>query len=159
MKIFNKLFLDKLSLGANNNLRQRQFENIHETHQESCQRLFNAIEPTSYIVPHRHSIDPKDELLVAVRGRMAIITFNNFGAVDSAFQFAPYDGVSASVVVAEIPANTWHTVLALEPGCVLLEVKAGPFDAAKAKELAPWAPEEGSWAVPEYMNKLIRLFG
>jgi hypothetical protein len=46
-------------------------------------------------------------------------------------------------------------VVALEPGCVLLEVKAGPFDPNQPKDLAPWAPEEGSEAAADYLNFLL----
>ncbi len=31
-------------------------------------------------------------------------------------------------VGAELPTNKWHTVLVLESGCILLEVKEGSFD-------------------------------
>jgi len=38
---------------------------------------------------------------------------------------------------------------------VLLEVKAGPFDPNQPKDLAPWAPEEGSDAAANYLNRLL----
>lgn len=63
--------------------------------------------------------------------------------------------VPTLAVGAEVPANTWHTVIALVPGCVLLEVKAGPFDPNQPKDLAPWAPDEGSAAAAKYLEKLI----
>jgi hypothetical protein len=58
-------------------------------------------------------------------------------------------------VGAEVACNTWHTVVALEAGCVLLEVKAGPFDPNQPKDLAPWAPEEGSSAAESYLQQMI----
>jgi hypothetical protein len=45
----------------------------------------------------------------------------------------------------------------MEPSCVLLEVKAGPFDPNKPKELAPWAPDEGSASYQSYLKQLIGL--
>jgi hypothetical protein len=54
-----------------------------------------------------------------------------------------------------VASTSWHTVIALEPGCVLLEVKAGPFDPNQPKVLAPWAPEEGSDAAGDYLSRLI----
>jgi hypothetical protein len=56
---------------------------------------------------------------------------------------------------AEVPGNTWHTVIALDSGCVLLEVKAGPFDPNQPKNLALWAPDEGMVAASDYLNQLI----
>lgn len=40
-------------------------------------------------------------------------------------------------------AIDWYTIVALDPGCVLLDVKTGPFDPDQPKELAPWAPKDG----------------
>jgi hypothetical protein len=60
-------------------------------------------------------------------------------------------------VGAEVPSITWHTVIALEPGCVLLEVKAGPFDPNQPKDLAPWAPAENSAAARDYFDRIVEL--
>ena len=60
-------------------------------------------------------------------------------------------------VGAEVSSGTWHTVIALEPGCVLLEVKAGPFDPNQPKDLAPWAPEENSAAARDYYDRMVEL--
>jgi hypothetical protein len=38
----------------------------------------------------------------------------------------------------------------------LLEVKAGPFDPNQPKDLAPWAPDEGTAGANNYMNKLLK---
>ena len=46
------------------------------------------------------------------------------------------------VLGVEIPPQAWHTLLALEPGTVLFEVKEGPYDPATDKRFAPWAPPE-----------------
>lgn len=67
---------------------------------------------------------------------------------------ADRNGDSLSVG-AEAPANTWHTVIALESGCVLLDVKAGPFDPSQSKNLAPWAPDECGPNTKQYLEKLI----
>ncbi len=66
---------------------------------------------------------------------------------------------SDSAAGAEVPSSTWHTVVALEPGCVLLEVKGGPFDPSQPKDLAPWAPEEGSAMVQGYLQGLAERAG
>ena len=62
-------------------------------------------------------------------------------------------------VGAEVASSTWHTVVALEFGCVLLEVKAGPFNPNQPKDLARWAPEEGSSAAESYLKHLILRVG
>lgn len=155
MKVFSVDFLNKLTAQAQSSPRKRQHRNIHESYAEQCQRLFNAIEPGSYIRPHRHSADPRDELLIAVRGLMALVTFDEQGMVTGVIRFGAGRNGDDSSVGAEVSANTWHTVIALESGCVLLEVKAGPFDPNQPKDLAPWAPDEGTVAANDYLNNLI----
>lgn len=157
MKIFTANYLNDLSGQAKNNHRQRQHRNIHQSYQDTCQRLFNAIEPRSYIRPHRHAADPRDELLVAIRGVMLLVTFDEQGDVIGVLRFGSEKFGRDIATGAEVPSNTWHTVIALEPGCVLLEVKAGPFDPDKPKELAPWAPDESTSAAKSYLHKLLKM--
>lgn len=157
MKIFNADYLHELTSEAQGNPRKRQHCNIHECYEDPCQRLFNAIEPGSYIRPHRHATDPRDELLIAVRGLITLLTFDGQGKVTGVVRFGSDRHGEDITIGAEVPANTWHTVIALEPGSVLLEVKAGPFDPSQPKNLAPWAPDEGSPAALAYLNKLTGL--
>lgn len=159
MKVFSVDYLNDLTAQAQGSPRKRQHRNIHESYADPCQRLFNAIEPGSYIRPHRHAADPKDELLIAVRGLMALVTFDELGKVTGVVRFGVDRNGEGLAVGAEVPANTWHTVIALEAGSVLLEVKAGPFDPNQPKDLAPWAPDEGSPAALPYLNELIGLVG
>ncbi len=97
--------------------RQRQHLNIHASHEAPFQRLFIAFGLDSYVRPHRHHLVPKDETLIAAPGVGPVV---------------------------DMPAGTWHTVLALTPDAVLLEGKAGPFDPQGPREFADWAPEEGT---------------
>lgn len=154
MKVFSADYLNELTAQAQRSPRKRQHRNIHESYADPCQRLFNAIEPGSYIRPHRHAADPRDELLIAVRGSMALVTFDEQCKVTGVVRFGVDRNGEGFAVGAEVPANTWHTVIALEPSCVLLEVKAGPFDPNQPKDLAAWAPDEGSAAAAEYLEKL-----
>ena len=155
MQIFTGDFLRNLSTHAAKNPRKRQHLNIHQSYQDACQRLFNAIEPGSYIRPHRHASEPREELLIAIRGSMALITFDDQGYVTGILRFGSEKHGIDLAAGAEVASSTWHTVVALEPGCVLLEVKAGPFDPNQPKDLAPWAPEEGSEAAVDYLNFLL----
>jgi cupin fold WbuC family metalloprotein len=156
MKIFSAHYLDGLTAQAQLNPRKRQYRNIHENFKEPCQRLFNAIEPGSYICPHRHATDPRAELLIALRGSMALMIFDTEGKVTEVVRFGTDKSGDRLALGVEIPANTWHTVIALESGSILLEVKAGPFDPNQPKDLATWAPEEGSAAASDYLNQLIK---
>ncbi len=159
MKAFDEQYLNDLTVQAQNSPRRRQHRNIHQSYQDACQRLFNAIEPGSYIPPHRHASEPREELLIAIRGSMALITFDDQGAVTGVLRLGSEKHGCDLAVGAEVEPNTWHTVVALEPGCVLLEVKAGPFDPNQPKDRAPWAPEEGSQMAQGYLQGLAELAG
>ena len=63
------------------------------------------------------------------------------------------------VVGAHIPAGVFHSLVALEPGSVFFEVKAGPYEVLTDKEWGGWAPPENDPAVPSYVEKLRALFG
>lgn len=156
MKVFSPEYLDDLVAAAHASPRNRQHRNIHISYQDPCQRLFNAIEPGSYIRPHRHFTDPRDEMLIAIRGHMVLLAFNDQGGLVDAVHFGQNARASQPIAIgAEVTADQWHTVVALEPGSVLLEVKAGPFDPASPKDLAPWAPEENTDQARAYLQSLI----
>lgn len=159
MKIFDAQYLVDLTSQAKVSPRLRQHRNVHQSYQDASQRLFNAIEPGSYIHirPHRHASDPREELLIAVRGVMAMVTFDDHGGVTNILRFGTERHGEKVAVGAEVSSNTWQTVIALEPGCVLLEVKAGPFDPNQPKDLAPWAPEENSAAARDYYDRMVEL--
>jgi cupin fold WbuC family metalloprotein len=153
---FSLEFLDILTSQAEQAARQRQHKNIHQHYNDSCQRLFNAIGVNSYIRPHRHSLDPKDECLIAVRGSMALLVFDDIGQVKQVVRFGVQDNIAKKAigVGVNLSAGVWHTVIAEMPGSILFEVKSGPFNPDQAKEWPAWAPAENS---PEAVQYLIEL--
>lgn len=159
VKRFSPEFLGTLIEEAGLSPRSRQHRNIHQSYEDPCQRFLNAIGMDSYIRPHRHSLDPKTETLVAVRGTFALVIFDDDGAVQEMVRFGTekYGEVEGLSVGVDLPPGTWHTIIALVPDAVLLELKAGPFDSTAAKEPAPWAPEEGSVDALPYLQWLRGL--
>lgn len=57
-----------------------------------------------------------------------------------------------------IPHGQFHTLVALEPGSVFFEAKAGPFKPLQIEEKATWAPLEGDPDANAYLVKLKELF-
>ena len=153
---FSSDFLNLLTQSAKQSSRQRQHKNIHQHYNDPCQRLFNAIGIDSYIRPHRHSIDSKDECLIAVRGRMALLIFNDIGQVGQVIRFGAQTNEAqlAISIGVNLPAGVWHTVIAEVPGSILFEVKSGPFNPEQAKEYATWAPAENTPEAVEYLMEL-----
>lgn len=151
---FSASMIDALVHEAASTSRGRQYRNIHESYRDPCQRLFNAIGMDSYIRPHRHLSDPRTETLIAVRGVMTLLVFDDAGEITQLIRFGCERGCNLGV---EISPGVWHTVIAEAPGAVLFEVKAGPFDPNMAKELAAWAPPEGSLEAAPYLTDLRRV--
>jgi cupin fold WbuC family metalloprotein len=154
MKIFSAEYLDSLIEEATQSTRARQHRNIHERFDDPCQRFLNAIGRDSYVRPHRHSIDPKAETLIAVRGQFALITFDDVGAVIDVVCFGTENADTLLPVGADLAPHIWHMIVALTAGSVLLELKAGPFIPSGSKEPAPWAPEEGSLEGDVYLKRM-----
>ena len=40
----------------------------------------------------------------------------------------------------EIPSGTWHSIVVLESGTVIFEIKSGPYKPLPPEDVAPWAP-------------------
>ena len=156
VRIFSPDYLDDLVAEARSSSRQRQHRNIHNDYFDPSQRLFNAIEPESYIRPHKHGLVPRAETLIAVRGNMALLVFDDQGDVVECIAFGVNTPPSAVAAGVEVPPNTWHTVVALAPGSILLEIKAGPFDPLRPKEFAPWSPAESSPDAAGYLESIGR---
>jgi hypothetical protein len=52
-----------------------------------------------------------------------------------------------------------HSLVALEPGTVAFEAKAGPFVERTPAELLPFAPPEGSPQAADYRDRMRSRFG
>lgn len=159
IKDFSIKFLDNLNFSALHSARGRKNFNLHLDYAAPCQRLFNAIGIESYIPPHRHFQDPKEETLIAVKGLFALIIFDESGEIKriSKFGTEKYFNQGVANVGIELSPDIWHTVLALVEDSILLEVKSGPFIASAAKEIAPWAPDEDSSEAVHYFNSLKKF--
>lgn len=150
----DSVLLDELTMKARTSARLRMNHNFHPSDESACHRLLNAIEPGSYIRPHRHLDPQKDETFVLIRGILGIITFSDQGnVIDTRLLRAHTDSC-----IATIPSGTWHTAVSLVPGTIFFEAKAGPYLPFSEREKAGWAPEDASPAVPAYLQSLCALF-
>lgn len=153
MRIIDQKMLDQLIAEAQENPRRRKNLNFHPGDDFCCHRLLNAMEPDSYIRPHRH-LDPlKDESMVMVRGRMAVLIFDDAGNVVRKTIISP----AGSAVAVDIPHGLFHTVVGLESGTVFFESKAGPYLPLTDEEKGAWAPDEGTEEAVSYLAGLVRL--
>jgi len=146
LKLVDDVLLDGLSRGAAGRARRRLNHNLHPALDDPVQRLCNAFEPGTYVRAHRHPQAGRWELFLALRGRAAVLVFDADGKVDRRIVLdagGPVRGV-------ELSAGSWHTVVSLDSGTVLFEVKPGPYEALTDKDFAPWAPSEGEPAASRF---------
>lgn len=78
-KMFKEILFLELIHETSSLSKQRKYLNLHQSYQENCQRLFNAIGCNSYIQPHRHILDNKIEILIAIKGLFALFYFDDHG--------------------------------------------------------------------------------
>lgn len=152
-RVLDRVLLDEVSAEARLSPRLRKNRNFHASESDASHRLLNAIEPGSYIPPHRHLDSAKDESIIVLRGALGAVFFDEAGAVTQAALLSP----CGEAVGLNIPSGAYHTVFALESGTVFFEAKAGPYEPLTAEEKAPWAPAEGDAGAAEYLGRLGRL--
>lgn len=142
--------LDALSAQARALPRLRVNRNFHPDGEAACHRLAIALEPGSYIPPHCHLDPAKDETLLLLRGRIGALLLDAEGRVTAA---RVLDAATGCLGLT-IPHGTFHTLVALEPGSVFFEAKAGPYAAPAEAERPGWAPLEQSPEAPAYLEWL-----
>lgn len=154
IKIDNEIF-DRLSKEARQSPRGRKNYNYHTYAADPLQRLLNAMEPGTYIRPHKHENPDKREVFIAFRGRICVVEFDDKGNITG---HAVLDWAEGNPAV-EIAEKTYHTVISLKSGSVAYEVKDGPYDPDVDKHFAEWAPAEDSPESRIYLNSLIQQLG
>jgi cupin fold WbuC family metalloprotein len=150
IKLIDNALLDEVCAEAAASPRRRKNRNFHPTDDHPGHRLLNAMQPDSYIPPHRHLDPNKDETFVVLRGLLGLFVFDDQGGVTTSVRI----GAGAVAVGVDIPHGAWHTAVALEPDTVFLEAKAGPYLPFTEAERASWAPAENSPEAPAYLAAL-----
>lgn len=112
--------------------------------------MFNAIQPGSYIQPHRHLFPPKAESVIVLQGAIYVFIFDTDGKIQE-IHTVQAGGISLGI---DSEPGVFHTFAAIEPDTVLFEVKPGPYNQADDKDFAPWAPAEGEEGAKEYLEYL-----
>ena len=121
MKVIDNNLIDSVVAQAKESPRLRMNYNFHESLDDKCHRLLNALEPGTVVPVHRHPT--KDESFVILRGKIRVNTYNDAGEVTESVVLSPADGKYG----VDIAKNVWHGVECLESGSVIFEVKEGPF--------------------------------
>lgn len=153
-KIISPELLNEVIQKAKNSPRGRMNHNFHDDLADPINRMLNAFEPGTYIQPHKHETPDKREVFIVLRGSLVVVFFDDSGTPTD---FVLLDRDKGNYAV-EIPVGTWHTVIALESGSVVYEVKDGPYFPISDKNFASWAPKEGDATFSEYIEQLTNLY-
>ena len=121
MEIIDKKLLDEVTAQAKASPRLRMNYNFHQSLDDLCHRMLNALEPGTEVPIHHHP--DKDETFVILRGKIRVTTYNDDGTVAETVVLSLEDGCYG----VNIPKNVWHTLEALEPNSCIFVSKQGPF--------------------------------
>lgn len=119
--IIDKSLLDQVRSQAKVSSRLRMNYNFHQSLDDKCHRLLNAVEPGTVVPIHRHPT--KDESFVILRGKVRVTTHNDDGSIIEDVVLSQESGNYG----VDIPKNVWHKLESLDSGSVIFECKEGPF--------------------------------
>lgn len=152
MKLISSELLDLVTASASSEERLRKNFNFHKDLNDTLHRFLNAMEPGTYIAPHRHVNPDKEETVVILRGSLMIFLFDDTGKVTGRYLLNREKGDLG----IDIEPGLWHCSVSLEPGTIIFEVKRGPFTPLTDDCLAPWAPTSAdNEAAQTYIQHLL----
>lgn len=154
MKVIDTALLDNISEKAKHSPRLRMNHNFHESLDAPVNRLLNAMEPNTYLRPHRHLTPPKEEIFLILRGKAILFIFDEIGNITDTRTLSPQEGTYG----AELEPGVWHSLLVIEPNTVIYEVKEGPFTPLCAEDFAPWSPEPTDTETAKAYIKHLRSY-
>jgi len=111
--------------------------------------VFNFMMKDSYMQPHLHPGSEKIEKIYIVKGKVAVIFFDDIGIpTRTTILDINYEDQ------IEVPAYTWHTYIILTESAVTYETMMGIYDSETWKKFADWAPKEGGLESTKYLEFL-----
>ena len=150
IKITDQL-IGEISKNARKSARKRYNYNFHKNENDHIQRFLNALEPDTYLRPHKHESPDKVEIFLILKGRVLVIEFDNCGKIIDSIILDSDEGNNG----VEIPPKAWHSLIALEEDSVVYEIKEGPFMKEADKTFADWSPEEGTKEAYKFNKKIL----
>ena len=140
---------------ARNSDRKRKNYNFHQTAADPMHRMLHGMEPETYVQPHKHENPDKREAFIILKGKVAAVEYSGSGEITD---FCILDPDTGNFGI-EFAPHLWHSLIALESGTVVYEVKDGPWDPADDKFFASWAPRVGEEGCEEFKMKVLGEIG
>lgn len=126
--IIDDVLLDKVMAEAEDSPRRRMNFNLHDNLDAKAQRLINVLMPDTVLPIHRHIHTA--ETYALLRGKMAVLFYNDLGELTNRFLLDPTEGNYG----VQIPKGQWHTIDVIEPSAIL-EVKDGPYTPIQPQDI------------------------
>lgn len=130
--------------------RKRMILPFHKSDDALLHRMLNAIQPQSYIPPHRHFASQKCESIILLCGSICYFTFDEIGNILQKYHLK----AGTAQFGMDTEPSVFHTFIALEEDTVIYEVKNGPYVRETDKDFPAWSPAEDSEGAKEYLEWL-----
>ena len=121
--------LDETTAKAKESPRLRMNWNLHQSFEDSVQRMFNALEPGTEVPIARHP--DSEESLIILRGRLRVLIFNDQKEIIEDVVIDP----RTENIGYHIPKGVWHQVQSLEEGTICFETREGPYAPVAEKDI------------------------
>ncbi|MFY0527596.1 WbuC family cupin fold metalloprotein [Archangium gephyra] len=152
--VLSRRLVEEVAEASRTSPRRRIIQPFHKEEADLLHRMFNVIQPDSYVRPHRHLEPPKAEAWVVLRGALAFFTFEDEGRVRDCLSLE----AGGEHFGVDLAPGIFHGLVALAPDTVIYEVKTGPYAPANDKTFASWAPAEGTPEAAGYLASLREEF-
>lgn len=144
--------INQVTSEAKEDPRLRKNYNFHKDLNDPVNRMLNALEPGTYLRPHRHLETGKTGVLLLLKGSLKVVFFDDEGLVVNSVILSKECGVHG----IEIAPDEWYSIIVLEEGTVVYEIKPGPYVPLSENAFASWSPlPDDKEAVDEFLNRLI----
>jgi len=111
--------------------------------------VFNFMMYDTYMQPHLHPGVEKIEKIYLVKGKVAVLFFDDTGSVIKC-TLLEKEGVD----MIEVPAFTWHTYVILSTSAITYETMMGKYDPQTWKDYFMISPAENTPESIEYLDEL-----
>ncbi|QNI69468.1 cupin fold metalloprotein/ WbuC family [Cyanobium sp. NS01] len=142
LQLMDQALLDQLSGQASASPRRRRNHNLHHL-PDLVQRFLNALQPGTYVRPHRHLREQPGsgfECFLVLQGAIGLLLLDQHGQVTQTLRLdagGPVQGI-------ELAEGQFHTLVALSADAVMFELKQGPYQPSRDKDFLPQFPAEGT---------------
>jgi cupin fold WbuC family metalloprotein len=136
IRILSSDFLGTYTQAAQRSPRLRKQRNLHEV-DEPIIRVVRAMQPRTYMQPHRHLGEAPFRLFVLLQGSIGVLYFAENGQSEEAIVLSAERGNYG----IEVPGDQFFTLVCLAPDSVLLEIREGPLKKDTRETLAGFPDE------------------